>query len=371
MNVDVRTVIGFALALVLLFLFQRTVGSAPRVIAAVVVSGLFALGLDHVVAALQRRLGWARPRAVAVVLIVATAAVVALTLLVLPEVVKQASRLGTDVPRTIRRLPEIPVLGPVLERNEVPAKVQDWVDQLPRRLALNASPLETAGRSIVEGVLSALLMLVIGVTMLLDGERLVNGARRLVPPPYRPRADRLGRIAYVALGRYMAGGIFVALTIGVYFFVIAMVLDLPLAPLIAVWVAVTSMIPQVGGALGGIPFVLLGFTLSPSTGFVCLVVFLVHQQIQNNVIHPVVVGRTVRLSAATTTIAAIVGATAGGFVGALVAVPLVGVVKTFYLDLRFPGDEALAEESPGGWIAALLARFRRRRSNGPGSISPT
>ena len=370
-SIDGRTVGALVAALVGLFIFQRTIGSVPNLITAVVVSGLFALGLDHVVRALQRRTGWSRPRSVAVVLVGFAALFVGFTLLVLPAVVQQASRLATEVPRTLDRFGEIPVIGPFLVKNDVPAKIRDWVDQLPRRLALNASPLETAGKSIVTGVLAGVLMLIVGVTMLLDGDRLVSGVRQLVPPHRRELADRLGRIAYEAIGRYMAGSIFTALISGLYIFVVGSAIGLPLAPLLAVWVAVTSLIPQVGGALGGIPFVLVGFTQSPRDGFITLVAFLVYQQLNNNVIHPIVVGRTVKLSAAATTVAALVGATAGGLVGALVAVPALGVIKTFYLDLRFPDTEALEPERPGGPFRKLLGRIRRHRNEDPGSISPT
>jgi len=370
-TIDVRTVGSLVVALAVLFLFERTLGSIPNLLTAIVVSGLFALGLDHVVRAVQVRFRWSRSRAAVVVLAAFTALFVGFALLVLPAVVQQASRLTTEVPRTLDRLGEIPFIGPLLVENDVPAKIRDWVDQLPRRLALNASPLETAGKSIVTGVLAGVLMLIVGVTMLLDGDRLVAGVRALVPPHRRALADRLGRIAYEAIGRYMAGSIFVALISGVYIFAVGTAIGLPLAPLIAIWVAVTSLIPQVGGALGGIPFVLLGFTQTPRDGFITLVAFLIYQQLQNNVVHPIVVGRTVKLSAATTTVAAIVGATAAGLVGALVAVPACGVIKTFYLDLRFPDREALQPERPGGGVRTFLGRFRRRHDEDPGTISET
>jgi predicted PurR-regulated permease PerM len=297
---------------------------------------------------------------VVVVLTAAIAFFVGFALLVLPSVVRQASKLGEEVPQTLERLDEIPVIGPVLAENDVPDRIRTWVDELPRRLALDSSPLETAGRSIIEGVLFASLMLVVGVTMLLDGDRLVGGVRKLVPPERREFADRLGRLAYVALGRYMAGSIFVALVAGVYVFTVSTILGLPLAPLAGIWVAMTNLIPQIGGALGGVPFVLLGFTQSPTKGVICVVAFLVYQQLENNLVHPIIVGKTVRLSAAATTIGALVGASTAGVVGALVAVPLMGVIKTFYLDLRFPdADGALREESPPGPIRRFLDRFRR------------
>lgn len=374
-TIDVRTVLAFVGALVLLFLFRETIGSVPRVLTAVVVALLFALGLDHVVAAVRRRTGWSREVAVGAILVVTIAILTIFSIVVMPQVVRQASRLGDEIPQTLDQLDELPFIGRFIAENDVPQRIQDWIDELPEELALDSSPIESAAQSIVESFASGVLVVVVGVTLLLDGDRLVGGIRMLVPPRRREFADRLGRLAYVALGRYMAGSIFVAICAGVYVFAVASVLGLPLAALVGVWVAGTNLIPQIGGALGGIPFVALGFTQGPTKGVITLIAFLIYQQLENNVVHPIIVGKSVKLSAATTTVAALVGATAGGVVGALIAVPFLGVAKTFYMDLRYPGTGQAEpdEERPVGRIRRLWARIRGRagESSGEERSSPS
>ncbi len=81
--------------------------------------------------------------------------------------------------------------------------------------------------------------------------------RRLVPARRRADADRIGRLVYQVIGRYIAGTLLVAALAGVVMLTGALALDVPLAPLIAVWVAITNPIPQIGGFLGGAVFVLL------------------------------------------------------------------------------------------------------------------
>jgi len=362
-TIDVRTVLSFVGALALLFLFRETIGSVPRLLTALIVAMLFALGLDHLVMAVRRRTGWRREKAVAVILLGTLVVGALFSVLVIPQVVEQATELPRELPRTIRQLDDIPLIGGLLAENDVPNRVQQWIDDLPEQLALDSSPIESAAQTIVEGLFAGFLVLTVGVTLLLDGDRLVGGMRQLVPPDRRPFADRLGRLAYVALGRYMAGSIFVAICSGVYIFVVSELLNLPLAAVIGIWVAMTNLIPQIGGALGGFPFVALAFTQGPTKGLLALLAFLVYQQLENNVVHPIIVGKSVKLSAATTTIAALVGATAGGVVGALIAVPFLGVAKTFYMDLRYPGwgNEALAPEKSAGRIRKLIARLQGRR----------
>ena len=103
------------------------------------------------------------------------------------------------------------------------------------------------------------------------------------------------------------------------------------------WTASTNLIPQIGGFLGGSFFVLLGLTEGPTTAVICVVYFLAYQQLENHVIQPVVVGEAVDLSPPATMLAALIGASAAGVPGALLATPIVGVIKALYLEVRDPG----------------------------------
>jgi predicted PurR-regulated permease PerM len=182
------------------------------------------------------------------------------------------------------------------------------------------------------------------VTLLLDGDRLVRAARRLVPHRHRERADRLAEVSYRVVGKYVAGSLLVALVAGLCNLIAGLTLGVPLAPLLALWVMVWNLVPQIGGALGGIPFVLFGFTQGAGTGLACAAFFLVYQQIENNVLGPLLVGKSVKLSPPATMTAALVGVSAGGVVGALLAIPVLGAAKAIYLELR-PGETADAEVS--------------------------
>lgn len=156
----------------------------------------------------------------------------------------------------------------------------------------------------------------------------------MVPRARRPRAERLAKLAYSVVGRYVAGSLLVAGIAGLVVLAAGLVLGVPLTPLAAAWVAVWDLVPQVGGAVGGIPFVLLGFTQGAGTGLACAVLFIVYLQIENHILGPLLVGQAVKLSPPATMTAALIGVSAGGVVGALLAVPLVGAAKAIYLELR-------------------------------------
>jgi predicted PurR-regulated permease PerM len=97
----------------------------------------------------------------------------------------------------------------------------------------------------------------------------------------------------------------------------------------------------------------MGFSRSPTTGVLCLVLFVTYGYIENNVIQPIVIGQAVQLSPVATMAAALVGVAAGGVVGALIAVPFVGASKLIYLEV-FP-------HGIGAGTGPEVPRRRRRR----------
>ena len=172
------------------------------------------------------------------------------------------------------------------------------------------------------GLSATLLVLVTTVAVLLDGDALVRRGRRLVPPTRRDGADAVGRIVYRSIARYFAGSITVALLNGTVILTSGLILGIPLAPLAGIWAAITNLIPQIGGFLGGSFFVLLAFSASPLKGVIALCIFLAYQQLENHVIQPTIIGRAVHLTPPTTMLAALIGGAAAGVPGALVATPL-------------------------------------------------
>ncbi|MEY2568069.1 MAG: hypothetical protein QOE35_2598 [Actinomycetota bacterium] len=335
-DLDPRSIALVLATFVALVAFTGLLRSIPRTAAALAVASIIALALDPVVRAVERRAKVRRAVAVGLVLVGFAAAVVAVALLLIPPAIRQGRDLGRELPRVVRDLGTLPMVGDDLVRNDVPAKVEQWIQKLPNRLEGDTTPIERAGRSFADGVVAATVTILLAVTLLLDGERLLGGVRRTIPRARRAQADRIGEVAYRVVGRYVAGSLSVAAVAGLFVLTVGLVLRVPITPLAAVWVALWDLVPQIGGAMGGIPFVLLAFTKGAGTGVLCAVLFVVYLQIENHVMQPLLVGQAVKLSPPATMTAALIGVSAGGVVGALLAVPLVGAAKAIYLEVRPP-----------------------------------
>lgn len=306
--------------------------ATSRTLTWVAIGLLLALAMDPLVDRIEQVLGLRRGVAVSCVLASFFLALTLVALLLGPETARQARSLSEDLPEVVGELSDLPVVGDTLERNHVPQKVEDWLNDLPETLAGPDANIGDRAESILSGLLAALSTGLIVIMLLLDGDRLVSAFQRLTPDRHRPRIDRAGRQFYEIVGRYFAGSLFVALLHGLYVLTIGLVLGVPLAPLLGLWAAVASLIPQIGGALAGAPFVLLGFTQGATTGVICLIAFVLYLNFENHILSPIIVGEAVNLSAPTTMVGAIVGASVAGVPGALVAVPLLGAGKAIYLE---------------------------------------
>ncbi len=339
-DVEPATLAALAASFVGLFAIVALVGSAPRTVTALGVASILAVALDPVVTRLAERLR--TPRGVAVALLVLAAGVAAslAAALIAPPTYRQANRLSNDVPKVVESMTNLPFVGARLEEAGVPAKAREWIEELPERLSGDATPLRNAAGTAFSGVTLLLLVLLFTAGLLIDGPFLVDHVRRALPARTRTGATRAAVAARDVVGRYVAGSLTVAGIAGLFTLVAGLVLRVPLAPLLAVWVSMWDLVPQIGGAAGGIPFVLLAFTRSPLTGVICAVLFVLYLQLENNVIQPLLVGRAVQLSPPATMAAALIGVSAGGVVGALLAVPLTGAAKAIYLDRRAPARDA-------------------------------
>jgi predicted PurR-regulated permease PerM len=335
-ELDISTFVMVGVAVLVALLVVALFQGAPATITRIFIALLFTLALDPIVVAVERRLRMSRRAAVALVGSVFAIVMLAVVLIVGPAAVRQAREFGEELPRTIEQLYDLPLVGDRLRDAQAADKINEWIDQLPARV--DANTLGTLADSFIGGIGAALTVIVFTLGMLLDGEVLVARMRNVVPPRRREQADRLGRLFYGTVGSYFAGSIFVAVLNGTFVLSYGLVLGVPLAPVAAIWSMVTNLIPQIGGFLGGSFFVLLAFTQGPMVGLLALAGYVVYLNVENNVLQPAIIGKSLDLSPPTTMVAALIGGAVAGVPGAMAVTPLVGTAKAIYKGLR-SGEE--------------------------------
>jgi predicted PurR-regulated permease PerM len=244
---------------------------------------------------------------------------------------------------------------------EVPRRIQEitgWVDQQARalmggmrptdgfreeievRLRMEAARIVAGALPLLNTLLGAMvggaLVVFTGFFFALNPAGYVEGVLRLVPVEGRPRLrDALLEVGF-NLKRWMAGMsiamlmIFVTTTVGL------MILGVPAPLALGLIAGILNFIPFVGPVLSAIPALALALTVSPAMALWVAVLYLVIQQVESNALIPVVMRRAVRLQPAITILFQMVMAVLFGFLGLVVAVPLLAairvLVRRLYID---------------------------------------
>lgn len=223
--------------------------------------------------------------------------------------------------------------------------LQKWInDNSPKLQQLGsnlAKPAFTVGKgaAVVIGQLLAVLTLV--VLLLLEGPRLSAGLLNIMEPDRAEWCKRVGIEIRRSVVGYVLGDLLTSLIAGVVVGITMWLLGLPFPLLWAVWVALVDFLPQVGGALAGIPTIVFALLHSLTDGIVLAVVFLVYQQLENHVLNPAIMSKTVRTSPLliflSVLIGGYIGAWIGGafgaFIGALLAVPTAASLQILVREL--------------------------------------
>jgi predicted PurR-regulated permease PerM len=106
-------------------------------------------------------------------------------------------------------------------------------------------------------------------------------------------------------------------------------------------VAVCDLIPQIGATLGAVIVSVVGLATSLPVGIACIVFFVIYQQLENYIIYPMVMRRSVKVSNVAAIVAALLGVSLLGVIGALVAIPAVAAIQLIGREVLLPRQERL------------------------------
>ena len=336
-----RSIVFAIVVIVALVVTYRMLSDIPAVLIRTALGVFLALALDPVVDAAMRRLRIRR--AVAVTLVVGgfLAGAGAFGVLAVPRAVNQLSQVGEQVPGIISDLDDLPLAGRAIDENGIDERVSDFLDNLPDTLATRDKALQGIVQSTGDGLVTVFWVLLVAITALLDGPRLAGDLRDILPERFHAELNHFGELGYRVVGRYAAGTGFIAIVNAAAVTTIGLALGTPLAPLVGVWSGLWNIVPQIGGFMGGAALVALSLTKGGGTGLAAAAVFLVYQQLENHVIQPVITGRTIKISPLANITAVLAGAAAGGFVGALLANPILAISKAFFMEYRQRTEQGL------------------------------
>jgi len=341
-NVPLRTIVTAVAVVAATYLAGKLIYRIRDIVLLVLVAGFVAVLLNPFVVFSQRHLVPRRGAAVAIVTVLAVLVFIGLALAFGYPLVNGITHLANALPSYVASAEHgRGWIGRLVTKYHI----QSWVQRNAPKLASYGKALSKPALTIGEGALSLVIELfvlfILVLLLLLEAPKM----RRALLGQMRPsRADEVTRVAADvnrAVTGYMLGNTLTSLIAGIVVFVSLMILGVPYPLLWGLWVALVDFLPMIGGALAGIPTVLFAFTHSLTAGIATAVVFIAYTQIENHILNPVIMSRTVRISPLLVLMAVLVGASLGslidglfgGFVAALLSIPAAGALQVLVRDL--------------------------------------
>ncbi|MEP7003448.1 MAG: AI-2E family transporter [Chloroflexota bacterium] len=218
----------------------------------------------------------------------------------------------------------------VLGNSPLPVGIQDQI-----RAIVTAQGPDLAARSagLVVAMLAVLvdlaLVLVVTFYLLLDARRFKLIVLRTLEPANRAPARRVFSEIARVFGAYLRSQLIVAISLGLLVTIALSLLGVPYAVLLGVFAGLVELIPMIGPFLGAVPAVLVASTQPFPLVLWVAIAFVVIQQVESNILVPRLTGNAVGLHPLAAMLALLAGFEAGGVVGALFAVPVVGLIWVF------------------------------------------
>ncbi len=308
--------LGFVLAGWLFGQIER-IGS---VLILIVVSLFIAAGLNPSVEWFQRR-GMRRSLAVTCVIVLFLVGVALFLLAIVPVITDQVTQITDNAPGWLDQLQKNQKVQDLDDRFDVIEKVREYVQDGNFTSSIFGGVLGF-GLRVLGALANAFVILVLTLYFLSSLESTKNAMYRLAPASRRDRVSKLGDRVVASVGGYVAGAFVVALCAGVSSLVFLFVVGLgEYAVALAFVVMLLDVIPMIGATIGAVIVSAIGFATDVRIGVFCVIFYVIYQQVENYILYPRVMSRSVDIPGAATVIAALVGAALLGVVGALLAIP--------------------------------------------------
>ncbi len=291
----------------------------------IVVALFLAAGLNPAVTFFERR-GLRRSYAVLVVIVCVIIAVVLFLVAIVPVITDQVRSITDEAPQWFDRLQNNRQIQDLDDEYDVIDKARDYVTDGAFVGTLFGGALGI-GLAVLGALFNAFIILVLTLYFLSSLDTTKGALYRLAPASRRDRVSRLGNRIIESVGGYVSGAFIVAMCAGISSVVFLFAVGLgKYAVALAFVVAVLDVIPMIGATIGAVVVTAIAFAEDPKIGIACVIFYVIYQQVENYVIYPRVMSKSVDIPGAVTVIAALVGAALLGVVGALLAIPTAAAI---------------------------------------------
>jgi predicted PurR-regulated permease PerM len=291
--------------------------------------------------------------------------------LTLTPLINEIVRLLQDLPGLARQLQEqADRLAEIYDRLALPDAVRQWIESMVASITEGGAgggpvfdptdliPVLTGVTSIVGGLFAYVILPVWVFYVLKDRVALTRQFDRSLPAAWRFDVWAILRIVRRLFGQWVRAQLILGVTVGVFTFIGLLILSATVDPifgryaiLLSVTAGILELLPIIGPIISAIPAVLLAATAGVEAVIAAFALYLIVQQVENNLLVPKIQGDAIELHPALVMFAIVIGGSLAGLLGAILALPVAAAIRdvTRYIFRRLSpeSNEALAESIEG------------------------
>ena len=316
----------------------RALQSASQVFVLIIIALFLAMGLNPTVEALQSR-KLSRSVAVSLVVFIAIGIIALFTLVVIPPVASQGNDLLESAPQLLDSLRNNATINQLNIDygfiDSLKSKFEEWI--FDGKIITGAfGGVLGVGRTVLSGAFSALTVLVLTLYFLISLPSVTKIFYRLAPASRRARVSSIGDAIISRVGSFVGSQVLIAALAALFVFALALGIELPYAAALAMVILFVALIPLIGHFLGASIVVLVALTQSPGKALLALILYTAYVQIENFIITPRIMKRSLAIPGLVTIVAALLGTSLLGLVGGVLAVPIAAAILLIMDEVVFP-----------------------------------
>lgn len=307
---------------------MQALASVSQIFVLILISLFLATGLNPAVEALRGK-KLSRAMAVTIIFTSVIAFVIFFAFVVAPPVVTQGTQLIERAPQLLNDLTNYDAINKLNEQfgliDTLQAKLKS-VTSDGTLLVTTFGGVLGVGKTILSGFFSFLTVLVLTLYFITSLPQAIELGLSLVPASRRDRVGSLTHAIIARVGSFVGSQLIIAIMAAIFVLILSIIIGLPSPFAIAMIVLVCGLIPLIGHFIGCSIVTIIALTQSVSLGVIAFVAYVIYVQIENYVVTPRIMKKTMSVPGAVTIIAALIGSSLLGLVGGLLAVPVAAAI---------------------------------------------
>ena len=258
-------------------------------------------------------------------------------ILVVPEFISQLRDLIGQVPTFVSDIKTFVTnifekfKNSEIDINAIQANIISQLEKFATDITNNSLSgiVDTVTKIISSGATVA-LGIMIGLYFSLDFDKVQKHIKNIIPKKHKAEGEKILHELNVMVRGYVSGTLFTSLLVAFFIFIGLIISGIGSPLLFAIFCGITNIIPYFGPYIGGIPTIIVAFSVNPMCGVITLITIVLVQTIDGNIINPIIVGRATDMHPITIVIGLLIFQHYFGIVGMIIATPVIGAMKILF-----------------------------------------